>query len=361
MTIAADFATDAEATRAIKVVLRKALFATQFGSRCAATASGGPTAARPSSKCRPRWSLPNAAASIPVMGARSTVRCRGNRLSFDRYNAAACAAERQARERTNEEYGQRQRRESEAVRAAELARRDVMRAPPTPRSVRDPAQDAKAYAAFEELRERAETDVARDTANASTGPVGRRLYIIEGELLEVCIELGLLRADDKPIARLWAAFADPRKPGQVLREHNPQHGMPEIACRGFQLHAGGERGPTSDILFEAQREPSGAWQFGPSRDHRDYHSPRHREWERLVRERERYREIDPRQIPQLDEQIAAIDAKDAAAAQAHNAGRDCAFAWSRWPRAGARFRRCPGRADAARRSSDGALFNCGAS
>ena len=36
-----------------------------------------------------------------------------------------------------------------------------------------------------------------------------------------------------------------------------------IECRGFELHAGTERGDTHDILFQAQRDKDGKWRFGP--------------------------------------------------------------------------------------------------
>jgi hypothetical protein len=135
----------------------------------------------------------------------------------------------------------------------------------------------------------------------------------------------LATPDDKPIARLWAGFADPKATGRILRAGRGRHPLSGITCRGFQLHAGTDLGPTSSILFEAQRTESGEWRFGPYLYAADYHSPRHSEWERLLRERESYRNTyrhSPLElsacVERLSGQIAAIDAEDLAAARAHH-------------------------------------------
>jgi uncharacterized protein DUF6011 len=131
--------------------------------------------------------------------------------------------------------------------------------------------------------------------------------------------LGWLGLNDKPIARLWAGFADPKAIGRILREGRGRHPLTGITCRGFELHAGSERGPTSAILFEAQRTGSGQSRFGPGLYASDYHSPRQSEWERLVRERERYQEVPGlgADVARISERIAAIDAEDSLSAQAH--------------------------------------------
>jgi hypothetical protein len=51
----------------------------------------------------------------------------------------------------------------------------------------------------------------------------------------------------------------------VLREANPnkEHAMANIACRGFELHAGSERGNKSAVLFRAHRYGDGKWETGP--------------------------------------------------------------------------------------------------
>jgi hypothetical protein len=62
--------------------------------------------------------------------------------------------------------------------------------------------------------------------------------VLDGELLELCRELEYLRPNDKPVARLWAVFADPRRKGAVIRSTYSQHVLPGIRCRGFELRAG---------------------------------------------------------------------------------------------------------------------------
>jgi Family of unknown function (DUF6011) len=245
---------------------------------------------------------------------------------FDRFNLVEQQAEQAERERRHQEYEARRQREDAAVREA-AAKRQAAYGPsrtyqwsPAPR---DPAQDQKTYETFEALRQRAETDVANNIER-QVRPSWAPPLIIEGELLEACRELGHLAPDAKPIARLWAGFADPKKTGQILREQRGRHTLSGVVCRGFQLHAGGERGPTSSILFEAQRTETGTWQFGPRLYTPDYYSPRSYEWERLVRERERCRgtfshslEEARTHVERLSAQIAVIDAEDLADARAY--------------------------------------------
>jgi hypothetical protein len=122
---------------------------------------------------------------------------------------------------------------------------------------------------FETLRLRAEADAAARIQD-SDKPQSRRSswappLVLAGELLEVCVELKFLSPTDKPVARLWGQFADPKRIGRVLRETNSNHNhaMIGIACRGFELHPGAERGNRSNILFEAQRTADGNWRTGP--------------------------------------------------------------------------------------------------
>ena len=121
---------------------------------------------------------------------------------------------------------------------------------------------------FEILRLRVEADVAARLD--SNKPYSRRPswappLVLGDELFDTCIKLGLLTADDKPIGRLWAQFANPKKVARVLREANrdKECAMPGISCRGFELYAGGERGNGSTILLRAQRWGDGNWQTGP--------------------------------------------------------------------------------------------------
>ncbi len=121
---------------------------------------------------------------------------------------------------------------------------------------------------FENLRERAEADIAERTDHdkpQSRRPSWAPPLVLSGELLDLCIKLKLPITADKPIARLWAQFADPKQVGRVLREGNRdrKNAMPEITCRGFELYAGDKRGKRSELLFEAQRRWDGKWQVGP--------------------------------------------------------------------------------------------------
>ena len=179
---------------------------------------------------------------------------------------------------------------------------------------------------FEKLRQRAEVDVSLSSeAERQRRPSWAPPLIIEGELLEACRELGYLSADAQPIVRLWGQFAAPQKKNAAVREQHSNHPLAGIACRGFELHAGSERGPVSALLFEAQREQSGEWRFGPhSPAIIPYYSPRQREWEQLVRERERYADIYRNQpeiaqahIEKSSQRIAEIDAKDLADEHTH--------------------------------------------
>jgi hypothetical protein len=317
-----DDATDGEITRAIKAALRKAFPTAKFsvtrgGARIGWT-DDGPSVEHvqdaligTGAEAKPNW-----------RGERQVYLLHGRPIWFDCYNAAELAAEQEDRARRAREAEIQRQREGAAVRAAEQAKRDAMRAyvkAPAARIPAAPACDPEAFAAFEALRQRAETDVATD-AERQHRPSWAPPLIFEGELLEACIALGLLKPDDKPIARLWAGFADPKATGRILRERRGRHPLSGITCRGFELHAGSERGPTSAILFEAQRTESGQWRFGPSLYASDYHSPRQSEWERLVRECERYREVPGlgADVARISERIAAIDAEDLAAAQAHH-------------------------------------------
>jgi Family of unknown function (DUF6011) len=229
---------------------------------------------------------------------------------LDRFNAAERAAEQADRERRHQEYEAQWQREQAAVNAAYKAKRAAARAEAEP-IASSQSSDPAAFDVFEALRQRAEVDVSTSSeVKRQRRPSWAPPLIIEGELLDACRELGYLGADDKPIVRLWAHFADPKKTGSCLREQRSRHPLAGIVCRGFQLHAGSERGPLGSLLFEAQREENGKWRFGPT-----VHvftdgpqSPRSREWERLIRERES--SSDPAHVERLTHQIAEIDAKD---------------------------------------------------
>ena len=245
-----------------------------------------------------------------------------NSICFDRYNVAERAASHEDLTRRSLEREAQQQRGLEAVRAAAAAKREALRAPARPLGASTDSPEA--HATFEALRQRAEADVSTD-AERQHRPNWAPPLILEGELLDSCIALGLLKPDDKPIARLWANFADPKKRGRVLREQRSHHSLSGIACRGFPTACRRRAGLRRLNSVEAQRTESGAWQFGPYVYTSDYYSPRRAEWERLVREREHCPDTyrgDPIKIDhcivRTSEQIAAIDAKDLADAQAYH-------------------------------------------
>src|SRR6476646_7758203 len=56
------------------------------------------------------------------------------------------------------------------------------------------------------LRIQAEIETADRAQNKR--PTWAPAVVLDGELLELCYELEYLAPDDKPVARLWATFAD---------------------------------------------------------------------------------------------------------------------------------------------------------
>lgn len=232
-------------------------------------------------------------------------------LCFDCYNAAERAAELEERERQHRQWDLERKQDQEAVWAASEAKSALIVRPtePSSRSV-DPADEKLAYAAFEELRLRAEANVVFDET-AQRRPSWAPPMVLEGELLDLCRKLEYLQPDDPPIARLWATFASPKKSETFVREDCSTHSLPGIQCRGFQLHAGGSRQNVSQLLFEAQRGKSERWQFGPELP-TDF--PRWSgEWEKLIRQRETLVRIGSSVRADLDRinaEIAALDTKE---------------------------------------------------
>jgi hypothetical protein len=241
---------------------------------------------------------------------------------FDRYNTAERAAHRQRYAQERKEYELRRLRENETVAALVRAKNDAAKPIEWPQL--PPIKDQTAFDAFEKLRQRAEGDVASD-AERSRRPTWAPPMILGGELGEACYTLGYLTDDDKWIGRLWATFATPKRSGRYLREHVSSLPLPGIECRGFQFHAGENRGTAGTILFEAQRTSAGEWQFGPHWFPPRYWSAKSREWEHLVRRREglhhvkylseQEREI---QVEALTQKIDAINAEDLIKAQVHH-------------------------------------------
>jgi hypothetical protein len=240
-------------------------------------------------------------------------------LYFDRFNAAERAAEAQRWEQSRERERALELRTHEVIVQATRAKR--ARIEPLQQYRAPPIQDPTVFEAFERLRQRAESQVTIDE-DAQRRPSWAPPLILGEELAAACLDLGYLTDDDKWIGRLWATFATPKRSGRWLREHTSKHPLHGIQCRGFELYAGGTRGTRAALLFEAQRTEAGEWQFGPREYLHDYYSPRSREWEQLIRERERIPSIYnagqlAAVLAELTRKIEAIDAEDHAAAIAH--------------------------------------------
>jgi Family of unknown function (DUF6011) len=299
-------ATDADTTRAIKAALRKAFPSAKFsvtrGGKWVEWNDDGPEVAAVedaliAAKCaQPR---------IAWNGQRYLDGPEGS-IYFCRYNVAEREKDKADSERHVAEYEEEKRRENDAVVAARAARETIPRPKAEPRAPIE--NQAATFEAFEQLRQRAERDVAERKHDEKRPSWGPRL-IIEGEMLAISIELGLMTADEPPVARLWAEFADPTKRGSSVRDARSRHALTGLACRGFELTAGAERGSPSDVILRAQREASGAWRFGPNPSSFEYSSHRSREWGEAVRSRERYRQQED-VVARLTSEIAAIEARD---------------------------------------------------
>jgi hypothetical protein len=110
------------------------------------------------------------------------------------------------------------------------------------------------------LRIQAELETAERTD--SKRPTWAPAVVLEGELLELCRELEFLAPDDKPVARLWAIFADPTKKGTAVRVTYSQVALPGIRCRGFEVHAGIVRKGNQLLMSKAMMNDVGTWSVG---------------------------------------------------------------------------------------------------
>jgi Large polyvalent protein associated domain 29/Family of unknown function (DUF6011) len=247
---------------------------------------------------------------------------------FDRYNAAERAAAQQISERRQQEREAEDQRIGEVIAQERAARYSAL--PSLSRQELPPVQDPSVFTAFEQLRQRAETEV-QINEDTERRPSWAPPLLLGEELAELCLELGYITGDDKWIGRLWATFATPKRSGRWLRQHVSELPLEGLHCRGFALWAGAARGSQSDLLFEARREETGTCRFGPLEFTHDYQSARGREWEQLIRERERDRhelehhELSEGRRRQLEDGIAersrrleVIDADDLIKARAHN-------------------------------------------
>jgi hypothetical protein len=111
---------------------------------------------------------------------------------------------------------------------------------------------------FDALRIQAEVETANRSQNKR--PTWAPAVVLEGELLELCRELEYLGPDDKPVARLWAIFADPKRKGAVVRTTFSKHPLPGIRCRGFEMRAGMQH--NGDRMTIAQMDACGSWSIG---------------------------------------------------------------------------------------------------
>lgn len=108
------------------------------------------------------------------------------------------------------------------------------------------------------LRIRAEIE----TANRATTkrPTWAPPVIIDEELLELCRAVEFLAPDDKPVARLWATFADPKRRGTAIRATFSKHAMDGVRCRGFEMRAGETH--SGGRMTSATMNSDGGWSIG---------------------------------------------------------------------------------------------------
>jgi hypothetical protein len=240
---------------------------------------------------------------VPVNGGCS--------IYFDRYNAAQRAAEIEEREHRMRERKAEEQRIFDIVERERKSRHDTWPQPAPHQPL--PAPDPKVFEAFERLRERAEAEV-HISEDSERRPSWAPPLLLGEELAELYLELELITPDDKWIGRLWADFATPKRSGKWLREHVSDLPLEGIQCRGFSLWAGAARGTCATLLFEAQRQQSGAWRFGPQDNALGYWiSGLHGEyrWKDLIRQREQARDIyrHPSQARELELQLAELERK----------------------------------------------------
>jgi hypothetical protein len=108
------------------------------------------------------------------------------------------------------------------------------------------------------LRIQAEIETVERSPNKR--PTWAPAVVLDGELLELCHKVEYLTPDDKPVARLWAIFADPKRKGSVIRATYSQHVLPGIRCRGFELRAGIAH--DGGRMTSALMDRDGSWSAG---------------------------------------------------------------------------------------------------
>jgi len=140
-----------------------------------------------------------------------------------------------------------------------------------------------------------------ETADRSTTkrPTWAPAVVLDGELLDLCREVEYLSADDKPVARLWGVFADPKRQGAMIRTTFSKHPLPGIRCRGFEMRAGTAH--NGDRMTDAMMDKDGAWRVGTVRRG---HSPPIQQMQHWVSNYERRledyrRALEPTTAPRL--------------------------------------------------------------
>lgn len=131
-------------------------------------------------------------------------------------------AERDAQQRNFERCRQERAEQGKRERAAlEEARKAKAAARPPISFEKLPTADPAIHDAFEQLRQKAEAQV--ETHEGTDAGLRRPSWapplIFGDELTQTCRSLGWLGAEDKPIGRLWAIFATPKRSGRYVREH----------------------------------------------------------------------------------------------------------------------------------------------
>jgi hypothetical protein len=115
---------------------------------------------------------------------------------------------------------------------------------------------------LENLRRQAEAETSQ--SSATRRPSWAPALVLTGELPDICRSLEWLSPGDKPVARLWAVFADPQKLGTWQRDHIsavPLHGH---RVRGFELIAGEQR-LGRQRLFRTLKGEDGVWRSSGTR------------------------------------------------------------------------------------------------
>jgi Family of unknown function (DUF6011) len=117
-------------------------------------------------------------------------------------------------------------------------------------------QDLQDYPALNALLRMAEASAKN--AEITKRPCWAPALVLEGELLDLCRELKWLKQEDKPVARLWARWLDPRHYG--------------IKCVGFDLITGVTRkgqklveAMSGRVLYSSKFIAyDGKWNLGPN-------------------------------------------------------------------------------------------------